>query len=249
MLSIEIFLYSSMTEKDSWWFYFTRLNETVAACKEEGCTFTVDQGPSKGTNSLKHHLQKKHPALWKKKEEAVSKKAEKQQKMKLNQPKLDFKSRPSDSEEQPPPAKKKKSEESPTILESFSKFISEPVVSNARIFSSMEQRWSEDQRSRSKGNGDDMCGCSPSIHCFKTWFCATDKLPCAKVSNQVSLLRHFRHPFPMTSILGQDGFTLKRSSPKPLLSCLKGSRRTYQLFSSFHSLQILGVMRRMIFYL
>nr|CAD2182026.1 unnamed protein product [Meloidogyne enterolobii] len=48
-------------DKSSFWFYFERVGTTVAKCKLEKCTWSVDQGPKKCTNSLQHHLKSKHP--------------------------------------------------------------------------------------------------------------------------------------------------------------------------------------------
>ena len=115
-------------EPSSWWFYFERIGKTVARCKENGCNWSIDQGPKKCTSSLNHHLKSKHPDKFKQYCEAVKKNKEKQQTILDSQPKLSFErkekadSSQSDGSSQPVPVPPKRLRGAEiTITQAFSK--------------------------------------------------------------------------------------------------------------------------------
>jgi hypothetical protein len=54
----------------SWWFYFTKVGPNTARCNE--CNAEIDQGSTHSTNSLKHHLKKRHTKLFEQKEKAMN---------------------------------------------------------------------------------------------------------------------------------------------------------------------------------
>nr|CAD2132579.1 unnamed protein product [Meloidogyne enterolobii] len=56
----------------NWWYYFDRQNKSTAKCKIEECNYVKDTGKSYSTECLKSHLQKKHPKLYKQRQDYVA---------------------------------------------------------------------------------------------------------------------------------------------------------------------------------
>ena len=65
---------SSSNDNTNWWFYFTKVPINRASCNH--CPWEEDRGESQGTGKLRHHLETKHPEIYREKlgaEEAKNK--------------------------------------------------------------------------------------------------------------------------------------------------------------------------------
>uniref|UniRef100_A0A915NVT9 BED-type domain-containing protein n=1 Tax=Meloidogyne floridensis TaxID=298350 RepID=A0A915NVT9_9BILA len=114
-----------MAAEDSWWHYFERVDNSLARCKVEECKWIKDQGPSKSTSNLKHHLLTKHPELYKKYTKAKSDKEEKIKNKSVNQPKLSFSTKRqavNENQEIVPAKRPNSAQEQPTISQSFTQW-------------------------------------------------------------------------------------------------------------------------------
>nr|CAD2142490.1 unnamed protein product [Meloidogyne enterolobii] len=114
-----------MSNNDSWWFYFERLENSLVRCKAEDCKWVRDQGVTKSTTTLKHHLSTKHPDLYKIYQEAKLKKDAKIKKAAESQPKLSFKRATKEIEDIPSTSAKRPQsvlDEQPKITQAFTEW-------------------------------------------------------------------------------------------------------------------------------